>query len=868
MLASNHGSLYSYLPQDVAVIGQVVGGYQILERLGAGGMGVVYRARDPRLERDVAIKFISPSSAADETAKARFLREARAASALDHANICAIHGVDETDDGQLYIVMGYYPGENLSARIARQRPTPGQGLELAVQIAAGVAKAHEVGVVHRDLKPSNVMVTNDGVVKILDFGLAKRMESQDDDLTQTGTSMGSPWFMSPEQVRGESLDARTDVWSMGVMLHELLAGERPFARESMAASLYAVVNDPTPKMPDTVPARLREIVASCLQKDRNQRWPDAASLYRELHAQHRLLGDDDTRTQPLESIGEATVPLSGTTAVLPTRRSSVRQGLLAVLFLAVLASAGWGGWKLLNPAVDPLRVVVVSPRVTADVEGAGERAELSVRADILKSLGALRDVVPIDPTVAGQAEGGSLAMARALNATDLITAEVAVHGLDMKVALQRIDVVDGSVVWSGEVSAPTNSRLPLSKALLGRVRSAFPERRVRRGMESFDVDPVAYERLMELVATKPTEASLDSLRSATDQVVAIQRLAPSFAEAYVWEARFAYLMFWRSREVADYDRCVDAVKKARELAPDSPLPLSALLRLQLIDDRVDEARITLKELERVTPGDVGLFVWKAKLAYQTQDSEKAVALMTEAASRLPSALNLFELAEMQYNLNRFDAAISTLEDLLDRFPGRREAQSKLAEIELLYGDPARADELYTDLIERTGAENFHVNRGLARELLGQYELALADMEVAMEQAPKNAYYRLNLADCLALVGRQEEAKRNYALALTQYLPLENLTSWDDLMVAAQCLVHLDRKDEAIEAVNRALRSANEEAEMFYLASLVYAVTGERASAVYNANEALRLGTEPRWFWLPWFDPIRDELPTAAQGQST
>ena len=225
--------------------GSSLGPYRIVSQLGAGGMGVVYQAHDPRLDRHVAVKLLPPDLTRDETAKQRFLQEAKAASALDHPNICTIHEINETEDGQLYLVMAHYEGETLKERIARGPLELDDAIDIATQVGEGLAKAHAAGIVHRDIKPANLMVTADGTVKILDFGLAKLAGTE--GMTQTGTTVGTVAYMSPEQARGEGVDHRTDIWSLGVVLYEMSAGHPPFQGENLLSLADAIRGrEPTP----------------------------------------------------------------------------------------------------------------------------------------------------------------------------------------------------------------------------------------------------------------------------------------------------------------------------------------------------------------------------------------------------------------------------------------------------------------------------------------------------------------------------------------------------------------------------------------------------------------------------------------------
>ena len=262
------------------MIGKTVSHYEILDKVGGGGMGVVYRARDTRLGREVALKFLPPQYLAHAEVKQRFVNEARAASALDHPNICTIHEIDETPDGQLFIAMALYEGATLRERLD-QGPLPvDEALDVATQLADALAAAHAAGIVHRDVKPANVIVTRDGLAKLLDFGLAKDQEL---DLTEPGSSMGTIAYMSPEQARGEPVDARSDVWSLGVVLHELLSGERPF-RGAAEALVHAILEQDPPPLPAAVPGELAAIVTRALAKGRERRFPTMQAMLDELRA--------------------------------------------------------------------------------------------------------------------------------------------------------------------------------------------------------------------------------------------------------------------------------------------------------------------------------------------------------------------------------------------------------------------------------------------------------------------------------------------------------------------------------------------------------------------------------------------------------
>ncbi len=224
--------------------GKTVSHYRILEKLGEGGMGVVYKAEDTKLKRNVALKFLRPDLTRDEEAKKRFTAEAQAASALEHPNICNIHQIDETSDGQLFICMACYDGATVKTRLEGGPIEWQEAVRITAQAAEGLARAHGSGMVHRDIKPANIMVTPHGEVKILDFGVAKL--SGQTRLTRRGMSTGTAAYMSPEQALGEDVDQRTDLWSLGVSLYEMVTGVVPFKGEYEPAVVYAILHE-TPK---------------------------------------------------------------------------------------------------------------------------------------------------------------------------------------------------------------------------------------------------------------------------------------------------------------------------------------------------------------------------------------------------------------------------------------------------------------------------------------------------------------------------------------------------------------------------------------------------------------------------------------------
>jgi len=416
------------------MIGQTISHYKIVDKIGAGGMGEVYKAEDTRLGRTVALKFLPRDRFQDPQLKARFLQEARAASSLDHGNICTIHECDEAENGRLFIAMAYYDGETLKDKIRHGPLSLPEAADIALQTAVGLQKAHHTGIVHRDIKPANIFITSDGQVKILDFGLAK--QRGDITLTRNGTTMGTIAYMSPEQARGEQVDYRTDIWSLGVVFYEMLTGKLPFKGDNEQAMIYSILNEnpsPIKKGAADIPAEVENCLFKMLKKNPKERWAQCSDILAGLQEMMNSTQKDEGKTRQKDDVHKKK---KSTFLLLGLAFAVISIILITIIFI-------------LNQR-ETFDSIAILPFQNSSQDPNLEFLSREIPASLINNLTRLPDLRVVPRTTvfryAGH-ESDLYALREDLKVTSVLTGEINVIGENLFIRAELINLKNDSQIW-------------------------------------------------------------------------------------------------------------------------------------------------------------------------------------------------------------------------------------------------------------------------------------------------------------------------------------------------------------------------------------------------------------------------------------
>jgi serine/threonine protein kinase len=431
--------------------GQIISHYRITEKLGSGGMGVVYKAEDTKLHRPVALKFLPASFCSDEEAKKRFIHEAQAASSLQHNNICNIHDIQETSEGQLFIIMDCYEGESLKDKIARRPLNPEEAVEISLQIANGLKTAHNKAIVHRDIKPANIFITTDGIVKILDFGLAKSKSQT--QLTQLGSTLGTVDYMSPEQATGSTVDKRTDIWSLGVVLYEMVTGQRPFAGEYEQAVIYSILNN-EPKVDAKIDAGLQHIINKALAKNPDDRYKSTGEIIEELN-----------KIKVSKSLKQVEKK-----SMLPWMITSAAAIIIAVgIYLYVPYSKS-------DKQTEAIKTIAVLPFVDMSPNKDQEYFSDGISEELINTLARNPKLRVTARTSSFYFKGTKTdikTIAQTLNVKHILEGSVRKSGNNLRISADLVNAETDATLWSNTYNGPMNNIFAFQDSISGSVAKAL-----------------------------------------------------------------------------------------------------------------------------------------------------------------------------------------------------------------------------------------------------------------------------------------------------------------------------------------------------------------------------------------------------------
>ena len=689
-------------------VGDLVGTtYEILGRIGAGGMGVVYKARDRKLERTVALKFLPPGLNASELDKERFLKEARIASSLDHPNVGVIHGIEETSDARTFIVMAFYEGQSLAERISTgSHPlSVAEVVEIAIQIAKGLEEAHSRNIVHRDIKPSNVMLTAHGDAKIVDFGLAHINEATQ---TLTHGAVGTLSYISPEQATGSTADQRSDIWALGVTLMEALIGGNPFQRENMAETFMAIVNEAPPPL-DGVPLEVQSVVYRCLSKDPLKRYQSCSELLRDLEEAKTALAragmtpssSGRRRSDQLKALRESRHEASRSAWTLPTKPAHVwgRSIAIAAAILLLLSVALWlppvserlqiawftRGQK--HIAVLPFDNIGNNPENEALVEGvvdslSGKLSNLELGKQSLWVIPSseVRRLKVTDPSAA----------LRELGATLVVKGTITREGSDVRLNMDLIDTKNLRQIGSVDVEDQAGDLATLQDeavAKLARLMNITVTADMIRGTGG-SVNPAAYEDYLKALGymqryDKPGNLDL-AIQALQNSVQTDPRFALGYAqlgEAYRLKNRLDHNPNWLAEAQAN-------CKKAAEL--DNRIP-AVHVTLGRIHDLLGHHDLALQEFQQaldIDPHDAAALSGLANAYEHSGRTADAEAALQKAAALRPDSWDAYdELGNFYDRQGKFQQAIQQYQHALQLTPDNAQVYLNLGATYLDSGDP-------------------------------------------------------------------------------------------------------------------------------------------------------------------------------------
>ncbi len=829
--------------------GRTLSHYEVEAKLGEGGMGEVYRARDTQLHRTVALKVLPASFSSDLDRMRRFLREARTASALNHANIAHIYEVGEAG-GVHFIAMEYVVGRSL-ADILGEGPLPGaRVLEIAGQIAEALDEAHAHGVVHRDIKPGNVMVSERGQVKLLDFGLAKALpEPSGEDaqelptLTKTaaGVVLGTVPYMSPEQALGQPVDARSDIFSLGILMYEAAAGGRPFRAQSAAPLLDQILHEDPPRLSavnPAVPPRLDRIVARCLRKRREDRYQTAKELLEDLRG-----GRPGAARWPARRVIAASLVAS------------------TLVALGVLAVRSRGG-RDAGPAADPgtsgalatgsrVRVLAVLPfrpignEETSRLAAAGMMESLSSR---LFPLAAVHVVSSRDVEQAGQAPTIEKA-ARSLGAQLIAEGTVQSVGERLRLVVNLHDIVGKRQVWSQQFTGAYGDLFALQDQVYEEIVKGLaiaPESASATQRPTHDI--AAYDLYLKGREALRSRQAPDELRAAVSFFEQAIRKDGGFALAYTGLADASLVMYGETKESLWADKAVGAALRARDLDDRLPEVHRALGSVYVETGKYSEAVSCLRRALELAPGSDDTYRRLGAVYQELGKRSEALEAMGKAVELNPYFwLNHNVLGAALLGFGEPEKALEEFRRVTELEPDNPVGYDNTGNVYFRQGRWEECIPAYEQSLKRQRHWLTLSNLGTAYFFLRRYRDAVQAFEEAVALNPNDSITMGNLADGLRWAGQADRARSTYRKAIALGYKDLQVNPRDVTTLATLALYHAKTGNDAraLELIRQARSLRPNSAALCYYEAVVHALGGREPEAVAALEKALDGGYSPR-----------------------
>jgi serine/threonine protein kinase/tetratricopeptide (TPR) repeat protein len=581
------------------MIGKTILHYKILEKLGEGGMGVVYKAEDTKLDRTVAIKFLPRRVAANQEEKQRFVIEAKAAAALNHSNIATIHNIEEADN-EIFIVMEYIEGKELKEIIKSQIPNLQSAIDYATQIAEGLQAAHKKGIIHRDIKSSNIMITDDGKVKIMDFGLAKFRGSA--QLTQIGTTIGTAAYMSPEQARGEESDQRSDTWSFGVVLYEMLTGQLPFKGDYEQAVLYSMMNEEPQSVSEInpqVPDLLAQVVTKSLQKDIVQRYQNMSEILIDLKS--------------IQSTSSGEIKIIGRQVSPKTNKLLWGVAILIIVILAISIPFVLNRRDSVNTSVgkpEPasLERIAILPFSNLRPDPDTDYLGFALADQIIGSMAYVKNVLVSPSSAVRKYIGQTIDIATVggeLNVKYILTGNYLKQGDMVRLNVELVNAGNRELIWRDVVEEKYENSFRfqdiISEKIINGLEVQFSPNEKALASADIPSNSLAYEYYLRAVAFNNNEEGNQLAIQMLDKCLALDSsYAPAWYEKGV-----------RTHQMASYslggqqflDKAIGYYKKALEIKPDYIGPFASLAVLYTEIDKKEEALEISRKVLAINPNN-------------------------------------------------------------------------------------------------------------------------------------------------------------------------------------------------------------------------------------------------------------------------